>query len=68
MQNIVFQYKMVLDDWFFVFFSYTIVPSNPSGKKGRSRTSYNFSAAATVTVKLGVVGQNGTQQNIQTTS
>lgn len=67
MQNIVFQYKMVLDDCFF-FFSYPIVPSNPSGKKRRSRTSYNFSAAAAVTVKLGVVGQNRTQQNIQTTS
>lgn len=44
-----------------------MVPSNPSEKK-RRRTNYNFSAAATVTVKPGIVGQNGTQQNIQTTS
>ena len=41
MQNIIFQYKMVLDDCLFFFFSYPMVPSNPSGRK-RSRTSYNF--------------------------
>ena len=37
-----------------LFFSYPMVPSNPS-EKNRRRTNYNFSAAVTVTVKLGIL-------------
>lgn len=63
MQNIVFQHKMVLDDFFFF-----LHPKAPSKwEKRRSKTSHSFSATITVTAKLGIAGWGAALLNLRRT-
>ena len=61
---------MVLDDCLFFFFHIQWFHPIQVGEKGGAEQATTFccSYSHTATVKLGVAGQNGTQQNTQTTS
>lgn len=63
MQNIIFQYKMVLDDFFFISKG-----SIQVRKLQKQKKYHSFSARATATAKLGMTGQRAEPQNMPATS